>query len=108
MNIYVANLGYNTSEDQVREAFSAYGEVTSVKLIIDQISGRPKGFGFVEMPNTSEAEKAIDELNNSKLDSQVIVVNEARPKPSNSGYGSNNNNRGGGGGYSRSNNDRRY
>lgn len=103
MNIYVANLGYDTSESQVRDAFAAYGEVTSVKLIIDQVSGRPKGFGFVEMPNTSEAETAIEELNNSKLDSQVIVVNEARPKPLNSGFGSNR----GGSGYSRSN-DRRY
>ena len=103
MNIYVAKLGYGTSESQVRDAFAAYGEVTSVKLIIDQVSGRPKGFGFVEMPNTSEAETAIEELNNSRLDSQVIVVNEARPKPANSGFGSNR----GGGGYSRSN-DRRY
>ena len=74
MNIYVANLGYGTSESQVRDAFAAYGEVTSVKLIIDQVSGRPKGFGFVEMPNTSEAETAIEELNNSRLDSQVLSL----------------------------------
>lgn len=103
MNIYVANLGYGTSESQVRDVFATYGEVTSVKLIIDQVSGRPKGFGFVEMPNTSEAETAIEELNNSRLDSQVIVVNEARPKTQNNSFGSNR----GGGGYSRSN-DRRY
>ncbi|MFY7728583.1 MAG: RNA recognition motif domain-containing protein [Flavobacterium sp.] len=102
MNIYVANLGYSTSEDQVRDAFAAHGEVTSVKLIMDQVSGRPRGFGFVEMPNTSEAETAIEELNNSRLDSQVIVVNEARPKTQNNSFSSNR-----GGGYSRSN-DRRY
>ncbi len=103
MNIYVANLGYGTSEDQVRDAFAAHGEVTSVKLIMDQVSGRPRGFGFVEMPDTSQAETAIEELNNSKLDSQVIVVNEARPKEANAGFSSNR----GGGSYSRSN-DRRY
>lgn len=103
MNIYVANLGYGTSEDQVRDAFAAHGEVTSVKLIMDQVSGRPRGFGFVEMPDTSQAETAIEELNNSKLDSQVIVVNEARPKAANAGFSSNH----GGGSYSRSN-DRRY
>lgn len=103
MNIYVANLGYGTSEDQVRDAFAAHGEVTSVKLIMDQVSGRPRGFGFVEMPDTSQAETAIEELNNSKLDSQVIVVNEARPKSANASFSSNR----GGGSYSRSN-DRRY
>ena len=103
MNIYVANLGYEASEAKVREVFAAHGEVTSVKLITDQLTGRLKGFGFVEMPNTSEAETAIEELNNSRLDSQVIVVNEARPKPANSGFSSNRS----GGGYSRSN-DRRY
>ena len=103
MNIYVANLGYEASETKVREVFAAHGEVTSVKLITDQLTGRLKGFGFVEMPNASEAETAIEELNNSRLDSQVIVVNEARPKPANSGFSSNHS----GGGYSRSN-DRRY
>ncbi|MFD2602955.1 RNA recognition motif domain-containing protein [Flavobacterium suzhouense] len=103
MNIYVANLGYGTSENQVRDAFAAHGAVTSVKLIIHQVSGRAKGFGFVEMPNTSEAEIAIEELNNSRLDSQVIVVNEARPKTQNNSFGADRS----GSGYSRSN-DRRY
>lgn len=102
MNIYVANLGYEASEAQVRNAFGAYGQVTSVKLISDHLTGRLKGFGFVEMPNTSEAEKAIEELNNSRLDSQVIVVNQARPKTANSGYGTKKGNS-----YSRFN-DRRY
>lgn len=102
MNIYVANLGHGISENQVRDAFGAYGEVTSVKLISDKLTGRFRGFGFVEMPNTSEAEKAIEELNNTRLDGEVIAVNEARPKPSNSGYNSN-----GGNSYSRSK-DRRY
>lgn len=101
MNIYVANLGYGTSEDQVRDAFSTYGIVESVKLIKDQLTGRLKGFGFIEMPNTAEAQTAIKELDNSRLDSQVITVNEARPKTSNSGFGSDR------GAYSRSN-DRRY
>lgn len=80
MNIYVGNLGYEASEDQVRNIFSTYGEVTTVKLISDPLTGRLKGFGFIEMPNNSEAEKAINELNNSRLDDQVITVNEARPK----------------------------
>jgi RNA recognition motif-containing protein len=101
MNIYLANLGQETSEGQVRDAFSAYGDVTSVKLINDQFTGRPKGFGFVEMPNTTEAEQAIEELNNSTLGGQFIVVNEARPKPANSGFGGQRNS------FSRSN-DRRY
>jgi RNA recognition motif-containing protein len=102
MNIYVANLGQETSEEQVRSAFSNYGEVESVKLITDQFTGRLKGFGFIEMPNTEEAEEAIKELNNSKFDNQFLVVNEARPKASNNGFSSNNR-----GSYSRSN-DRQY
>jgi RNA recognition motif-containing protein len=103
MNINVANLGYEASEAKVREVFAAHGEVTSVKLITDQLTGRLKGFGFVEMPNTSEAQTAIEELNNSRLDSQVIVVNQAHPKTANSGFASNRS----GGGFSKSN-DRRY
>ncbi|MFD2602777.1 RNA recognition motif domain-containing protein [Flavobacterium suzhouense] len=89
MNIYVGNLGYEASEDQVRNIFSTYGEVTTVKLISDQLTGRLKGFGFIEMPNNSEAEKAINELNNSRLDDQVITVNEARPKITNLNSGTN-------------------
>ncbi|WP_281233805.1 RNA recognition motif domain-containing protein [Flavobacterium gelatinilyticum] len=81
MNIFVAKLGFGTSEDQVRDAFAAYGTVTSVKIIMDPFTGRSKCFGFVEMPDQSDAEKAIKGLNNSELDSQTVVVNEARPKP---------------------------
>lgn len=101
MNIYVANLGQETSEGQVRDAFNAYGEVTSVKLINDQFTGFPKGFGFVEMPDNGEAQQAIEGLNNSTLSGQFLVVNEARPKPANSGFSGQRNN------YSRST-DRRY
>ncbi|RDI04508.1 RNA recognition motif domain-containing protein [Flavobacterium sp. AG291] len=89
MNIYVGNFGYEASEDQVRNIFSTYGEVTTVKLISDPLTGRLKGFGFIEMPNNSEAEKAINELNNSRLDDQVITVNEARPKTTNLNSGTN-------------------
>lgn len=80
MNIFIAKLGFHTSEDQVRDAFAVYGTVTLVKIIIDQFTGRSKCFGFVEMPNESHAENAIRELNKSIFDSQTIVVNEARPK----------------------------
>lgn len=88
MDIFVAKLGYDISENQLREAFSAYGEVTSVKIIMDKFTGRSKCFGFLEMPNQSEAERAIKELNRSIMDSQVIQVSEARPKPADSHYSS--------------------
>lgn len=81
MNIYVGNLPYALTEDELREAFAAFGEVDSASIIMDKYSGRSKGFGFVEMSNQSEAEDAIKALNESALKGRNIRVNEARPRP---------------------------
>ena len=82
MNIYVGNLSFEMTEDQVREAFEAHGEVTTVNVITDRDSGRSKGFGFVTMDSKAEANKAIDELNGATYEERKIVVNEAKPKKS--------------------------
>lgn len=80
MNIYVGNLDYKVTENDLQETFEEFGAVSSVKLITDKFSGRSKGFGFVTMDNDEEANKAIGELNGVALKSREIVVNEARPK----------------------------
>ena len=80
MNIYVGNLPYNLSEDDLKAAFSQFGEVSSVNIIMDKMSGQSKGFGFVEMPENSEADEAIKALNESALNGRNIKVNEARPR----------------------------
>ncbi|MEP1305683.1 MAG: RNA-binding protein [Balneola sp.] len=80
MNIYVGNLSYGVSEDNLREVFEAYGEVSSCKVITDKYSGRSKGFGFVEMDNDSEAQAAIDQLDGAEIDGREVRVNEARPR----------------------------
>jgi len=80
MNLYVGNLPYEILEDGLRDLFSEYGEVSSVNIIFDRNSGRPKGFGFVEMLNQSEAENAIQNLNEKEINGRKIKVNEARPK----------------------------
>ena len=80
MNIYVGNLDFKVNESDLEEAFEAYGAVESAKVITDKYSGRSKGFGFVTMENSDEANKAIEELNGTTLKSREIVVNEARPK----------------------------
>ena len=80
MNIFVAQLSYQTKEDQLRSLFEAYGEVSSAKIIIDKFENRSKGFGFVEMPNDEEAQQAINALNESDLDGRNIVVKKARPR----------------------------
>jgi len=87
MNIYVGNMSYDTSEDELREAFEAYGEVDSVSIITDRDTGRPKGFGFVEMPNDEEAQAAIDGLNEEEFMGRTLNVNKARPKRSGGGGG---------------------
>lgn len=79
MKIYVGGLSYNAKESDLREVFERFGEVNSVTMIMDKMSKRSKGFGFVEMPNNHEAQEAIDELNNSELDGRTITVNIARP-----------------------------
>ena len=97
MRIYVGNLSYDVTEEEITQEFQAYGEVTSVDIITDKYSGRPKGFGFVEMASNSEAEAAITGLNGKILRERPITVNEARPRPDNrsGGFG------GGGGGRQR-------
>lgn len=80
MNIYVGNLSQQTSEAKLRDLFATYGEVETVKIITDNITNISKGFGFVEMSNKQDGIKAIQELNESAVDSNSIVVNEARPK----------------------------
>lgn len=80
MNIYVGNLSYDMMDDDLRSIFSEYGEVASVNIISDRDSGRPKGFGFVEMPNQEEAQKAIQDLNEKEIKGRNIRVNEARPR----------------------------
>jgi len=80
MNIYVGNLSYSMSESELREAFAAYGEVSSVKILIDRETGRSRGFGFVEMPNQKEAELAVAQLNGKDVGGRALRVNEARPR----------------------------
>ena len=94
MNIYVGNLPRTTTEEAVRAAFSTHGEVAEVKLIKDQYSGELRGFGFVEMPSKSDAQKAIQEVNDTELEGNTLIVNEARPREDRSGGRQ----RGGGGG----------
>lgn len=79
MNIYVGNLNYNLSEDELEKVFTPYGEITSVKIIRDKYTDQSKGFGFVEMTNDAEAQKAIDELNGTEVKGRELRVNQARP-----------------------------
>jgi RNA recognition motif-containing protein len=95
MNIYVGNLAYSVTQEDLRDAFAAYGQVDSANLITDKFTGQSKGFGFVEMPSNSEADAAIKALNETPLKGRAIRVNEAKPRsdsPRRSGGG------GGGGG----------
>lgn len=80
MNIYVGNLAYGVTEDELREAFGAYGEVSSVSLITDKFTGNSKGFGFVEMPSNAEADAAIKGLNETAMKGRNIRVNQAKPR----------------------------
>lgn len=93
MNIYVGNLSYGVSDDNLREVFEAFGEVSSAKVITDKYSGRSKGFGFVEMDNDAEANAAIEQLDGAEIDGRPVKVNEARPREDRPRGG----NRGGGG-----------
>lgn len=80
MNLYVGNLAYRLTEDQLRSAFEEYGSVSSCTIIKDKVTGQSKGFGFLEMPERSEAEAAINNLNGRDLMGRKINVNEARPR----------------------------
>lgn len=84
MNIFVAKLSSNTNDDDLRDLFSEFGNVTSAKVIIDRDTGASKGFGFVEMDNDEEANEAINQLNDSEVDGRQIVVKKARPKTNDS------------------------
>jgi len=91
MNIYVGNLSYDVSEEELTEAFGAFGQVTSAKIVKDKFTGNSKGFGFVEMPEKSEAEAAISSMNGQELKGRTLAVNEARPRterrPRSGGFG---------------------
>lgn len=95
MNIYVGNLSWGTDSDMLRNAFSAHGEVSRANVMTDRETGRSRGFGFVEMPNASEAQTAIDALNGQDMDGRALRVNEARPREERPRNG------GGGGGFGR-------
>ncbi|MGB3777217.1 MAG: RNA-binding protein [Tunicatimonas sp.] len=92
MNIYVANLNFKVQDEELRELFEAYGEVSSAKIIQDRDSGQSRGFGFVEMPSDEDASAAIENLDGTDFGGRDLRVSEARPKPSGGG---------GGGGYRR-------
>ena len=81
MNIYVGNLSRETTEKDLREAFEAFGQVASVKIITDKYSGESRGFGFVEMPDGTEGQSAISGLNDKELKGRTLRVDEARPRP---------------------------
>ena len=98
MNIFVGSLPFSIDEADLRESFEAYGTVNSVKIITDKFTGRSKGFGFVEMENDTEAEKAIQELNGATVEGRAIVVNKSEPTPEGERRTFNNNRSGGGGG----------
>jgi len=80
MNIYVGNLSYSVTEDDLKGIFSEFGEISGISIITDKFSGQSKGFGFVEMPNDSEAEEAIKALNERDLKGRNIKVNQAKPR----------------------------
>lgn len=86
-NIFVGNLNFNTSEDELRQLFEAHGQVDRVSIMTDRETGRSRGFGFVEMANAEEAERAIAALNGTQIGGRTLNVNEARPKPERSGGG---------------------
>lgn len=96
MRIYVGNLPYQITEDELRDLFADYGEVSSASVVTDRETGRSRGFGFVEMPTSSEAEAAIAELNGKPYQGRPLAVNEARPRTEGGGFGGG---RGGGGGF---------
>ena len=102
MNLYISNLSYNISDEDLRQLFADYGEITSAKVIMDRETGRSRGFGFVELSDDELAKKAIEELNQASYDGKVINITEARPRDDRGDRGGRfNNNRGGGYGYNR-------
>ena len=90
MRLYVGNISFNATESSLREAFSAFGEVSSISVVADRDTGQPRGFGFVEMSNDGEGQAAIDGLNGTDLEGRALNVSEARPRPERGGYGGGN------------------
>ena len=101
MNIYVGNLSWGLKEQDLADLFSPFGEVASAKIVMDKMTNRSKGFGFVDMPNDEQAQAAISQLNGSEVDGRNLVVNESRPKEggSDGGYKKRSFGGGGGGGF---------
>lgn len=95
MKIYVGNLSFSTTEQTLRSAFEAHGDVASASIVTDRDTGRPRGFGFVEMNNDDQARAAISAMNGTNLDGRDLTVNEAKPREARGGFGG-----GGGGGRS--------
>ena len=87
MNIYVGNLSYDLTEEDLKQSFAAFGEVASVRIITDNYSGRSKGFGFVEMPDSAEAQAAIDGLDGKDLQGRPLKVNKAKARSEGGGFG---------------------
>jgi RNA recognition motif-containing protein len=102
MNIYVANIPWKASEEQLKQLFAEYGEVSSAKIIMDKVTQRSRGFGFIEMADDTAGRNAVNELNGADFMGKNLVVNEARPREEGSSGGSSRGgNRGGGGGFRR-------
>jgi cold-inducible RNA-binding protein len=97
-NIFVGNLSFQTSQDELQSAFANYGAVERVSIVTDKFSGQSRGFGFVEMTDASEAEAAIAALNGAEMNGRALNVNEARPRPQGGGFSDRGGSRGGGGG----------
>ena len=87
MNIFVGNLSFQTTQDELHAAFAQYGNVERVNIVTDRDTGQPRGFAFVEMPDQREAETAISQLNGAEMNGRALNVNEARPKPAGGGFG---------------------
>jgi RNA recognition motif-containing protein len=98
MDIYVGNLPYQTNDEDLRELFSAYGNVSSARVIMDKFSGQSRGFGFVEMPDKAEGETAIQNTNGADFQGRALRVNESQPKPRDERGGGGGGRGGGGGG----------
>ena len=92
MKIYVGNMSYSTTEESLRSKFEEYGDVEEVNIVMDRYTGRPRGFGFVTMPNEEEAKSAIEGLNALELDGRSLKVNESRPRRDSGGGGGQNRN----------------
>jgi RNA recognition motif-containing protein len=98
MNIYVGNISYQSTEEEIRSLFEEYGSVDAVRIITDRDTGRSKGFCFVEMPDDNEAQEAMEALNGKEVGGRTLTVNEARPRENRGGFGGGGGGRGGGGG----------